>query len=82
MKAVSGSFLVPHVSPPDNWVAGTQYAASTWVGIDGIDYSPKGPNCSNMLQSGISTRVTPDTHGTLNYECCRECLIPDSDYTT
>jgi hypothetical protein len=73
LQSVSGSFLVPQVSPPPySWVDGTEYAASTWVGIDGFSLTPNGPSCPNMLQAGISMRVTPSASGT-TYHCCRGC---------
>jgi hypothetical protein len=75
MKTVSGSFVVPQVSAPDNWVAGYEYRASTWVGIDGFSLAPNGPSCPNMLQSGIATLLTLDTNGVPTYSCCRKCIV-------
>jgi hypothetical protein len=76
MKTVSGSFVVPQVSALDNWVAGYEYRASTWVGIDGFRLTPNGPSCPNMLQSGIDTLLTLDVNGIPTYSCCRKDIVP------
>jgi hypothetical protein len=72
LQSVSGSFIVPEVSLPENFVVGTQYAASTWVGIDGFSITPNGPKCPNLLQTGVSSRIEAETSGEVVTSCYRK----------
>ena len=68
---VQGSWTVPSIAPPTGAPGGIFYAASPWVGIDGI-------GSRDILQAGCDAQITPDN--AVRYRVWYEWYPEDSNY--